>query len=168
MSSPGRRPFLPRTTSSPYPTSHSPATARVGRKGPNKNNTSFLFCQHSISNPSTPLVIRTWWTSSTGYVTDLELPPPPAGGGGRLWLERRVAVAYCAGLLSPAVRTDHPGNVHFSQNPCHSSPHPRSQCPAMVGADRIGLSKRNEDRPLYSILILCFICITWYYLYFRT
>ena len=41
-----------------------------------------------------------------------------------LWLEGRVTVVYCAGLLLPAVRTDHPGDVHFSQNPCHPSPIP--------------------------------------------
>ena len=69
------------------------------------------------------LVILTWWTSSTGYVADSELSPrTPAGGGGRLWLERRVSFAYCTGLLPPAVRTDHPGDIHFSQDLHHPSP----------------------------------------------
>ena len=70
------------------------------------------------------VILQTWWTSSTGYVADLELSPTPtpSGGGGRLWLERRVPVAYCAGSLPPAVRTDHPGDVHFSQDLYHPSP----------------------------------------------
>ena len=78
----------------------------------------------SICNPSTPLAIRAWWMSSAEYVADLELPLPRVGG--LLWLERCVPVAYCAGLLPPAVRTDHPGDVHFSQNLYHPSHYPTS------------------------------------------
>ena len=39
--------------------------------------------------------------------------PPPPGVGGLHWLERCIPVAYCPGLLPPAVGMDQPGGVHF-------------------------------------------------------
>ena len=67
---PGDVHFSQGPLSSPYPSSHSRTVARARRKGfiPTKNKTNFSFCPRSISNPLTPLLIQTWWTSSTGYV----------------------------------------------------------------------------------------------------
>ena len=55
-------------------------------------------------------------------MAELGLSPNHAGSGGRLWLERRVLVAYRADSLPHAVRQDHPGDVHFSQDLYHPSP----------------------------------------------
>ena len=85
----------------------------------------------SISSASTPLVIRAWWKSSTGYVADLELPPPPpelavsSGWGGA---SRSPTVLDCYLLQSERTIRE----TSISPGIFATLPHPTSLCPAMV------------------------------------
>ena len=102
-------------------TSHGPAMARMGRKGFSLTkkklfipSTFYLQSLNALGNRSLVDIVHR-------VCGGLLSCPPPAGVGGLLWPERCVPVAYCAGLLPPAVRTDHLSDVHFSQDLCHPS-----------------------------------------------
>ena len=68
-----------------------------------------LSCQSSVLHPPTPSVIQAWWTSSAGYLADIE-PPPEVGGR---WLVGCDPVAMCT-----SQRRYHPRDARFSQDHC--------------------------------------------------
>ena len=100
------------------------------------------------SSPNPPALIRAWWASSSGYVTDLE--PTPEVGGSRC-KEGWVPVVQCTGKVPLTVRGVQLGDVHFSQYHCH--PYPAFDSSAMVWADRKGFNKykAKQYRDIMSV-----------------
>ena len=80
----------------------------------------FLSLSPPLDHDSSPTsyIIRAWWMPPTGYGADLKSPPPPASWGPLL--AGGVRPSRLMHWKAPWPRWFHPGDVHFSQDHCHS------------------------------------------------